>query len=125
MVSRRDPPQKKNLCRLNVKGWKKNIPRKWTCKKKRWDSNTYIRETTLQNKNHKKRPRRTLHNTQGKNTSRRHKHYKYIYTQQRNTEMHKENFGGLQERYRQQDTCSRGFNTPLSKMDRSSKQNMV
>ena len=58
MVSRRDPPQKKKLCRLNVKGWKKNIPRKWTCKKKRWDSNTYIRQNRLQNNVHKKRPKR-------------------------------------------------------------------
>ena len=34
-------------------------------------SNTYIRQNRLQPKGHKKRHRRTLHNTQGKNPSRR------------------------------------------------------
>ena len=34
--------------------------------KKGWDSNTYIRQNRLQNKRHKKRQRRTIHNTQGR-----------------------------------------------------------
>ena len=50
-------------------------------------------------KGHKERPRRSLHNTQRKNPPRRHKHCKYICTQHRSTQIHKENLGGLQERY--------------------------
>ena len=48
---------------------------------------------------HEKRTRRTFHNTQGKNPSKRHKHCKYVDTQHRSTEIHKENLGGLKERY--------------------------
>ena len=36
-------------------------------RKKSWGSNTYIRQNRLQNKGHRKRHRRTLHNTQGQN----------------------------------------------------------
>ena len=50
-------------------------------------------------KDHKKRPRRSLHNAQGKNPSGRHKHCKHICTLNRSTQIHKENLGGLQERY--------------------------
>ena len=39
------------------------------------------------------------HNTQRKNPPRRHKHCKYICTQHRSTQIHKENLGGFQERY--------------------------
>ena len=46
-------------------------------------------------KRRKKRPRRSLHNTQGKNPSRRHKHCEYMCTQHKRTEIHKENLGGL------------------------------
>ena len=62
-------------------------------------NNTHIRQNRLQKKGHKKRPRRSLHNTQGKNPSRRHKHCKYIGTQHRSPQIHKENLGGLQGRY--------------------------
>ena len=37
------------------------------------------------------------------------KHCKYICTQHRSTQIHKENLGGLQERYSQQHSCSKGF----------------
>ena len=50
-------------------------------------------------KGHKERPRRSLHNTQRKTPPRRHKHCKYICTQHRSSLIHKENLGGLQERY--------------------------
>ena len=50
-------------------------------------------------KGHKKRRRKSLHNTQRKNPPRRHKHCKYTCTQHRSTQIHKENLGGLQERY--------------------------
>ena len=48
---------------------------------------------------HKERPKRSLHNTQGKNPPGRHKHCKYICNQHRSTQIHKENLGELQERY--------------------------
>ena len=47
----------------------------------------------------RERPRRSLHNSQRKNPPRRHKHCKYICTQHRSTQIHKENLGVLQERY--------------------------
>ena len=84
-------------------------------KKKSWGTNTHIRENTLQKKSHKKRPRRSFHNSQGNNPSRRHKHCKYICTEHRSTQIHKENLGGLQERYGQQHNCSRGFQHPTVK----------
>ena len=61
--------------------------------------NTYIRQNRIQNKGHKKAQGRTLHNTQGKNPSRRHKYYKYISTQHKSTQIYKENLGGLQDGY--------------------------
>ena len=74
-------------------------------------------------KGHKERLRRSLHNTQRQNPPRRHKHCKHIWTQHRSTKIHKENLGRLQERY--SNTIIVGdFNTPLSKMDRSSNQNI-
>ena len=52
-----------NLHRLKVKAWKK-CPKETDMKiKKSWGSNTYIRYNRLQNKGHKKRQRRSLHNT--------------------------------------------------------------
>ena len=100
-----------------------NFSSKWTGKKRR-GSNTHITQNWLQKRGHKERPRRSLHNTQMKNPPRRHKHCKYICTQHRSTQIHKENLGELQERYWQQHITVGDFNTPLSKMDRSSKQNI-
>ena len=74
MMPTRDPPQNKRPTQTESKEQEKNIPSKWTGKKS-WGSNTYIKQDRLQKKSHKKRPRRSLHNTQGKNPSRRHKHY--------------------------------------------------
>ena len=48
-------------------------------------------------KDNKKGHGRTFQNTQGKNPSRRHKHYKHICTQHRIIQIYKENLGGLQE----------------------------
>ena len=103
----------KDLHRLKVKGWKKIFQANGQ-KKKRWGSNSHNRQNRIQNKGQKKRPRRTLHNTQGKNPSRRHKHYKYKCTQYMSTQINKENFGGLQERYGQQHIIAGNLNTPLS-----------
>ena len=57
----------KELHRWKMKGSKKYS--KQMDRKRRHGSNTRIRQNRLQNKGHKKRPTRTLHNTQGKNSS--------------------------------------------------------
>ena len=102
----------KDLHSVKAKGWKKNILSKWTGNKS-WGSNTHIWQNRLQYKGHKKRHRRILHNTQGKNLSRRHKYYKHTCTQHRSTKIYKEIPGELQERYRQQHNYSRGFLHPI------------
>ena len=84
----------KDLQRLKVKGWKKIFKVNGQEKKARV-AILILDKNRLQNKGHKKRHRRTLHNTQGKSPSRRHKHYKHICTQHRNTQIFKENLGGL------------------------------
>ena len=94
MLPTRHPPQNKRPTQTESEGLKTNIPSKWTGKKTWW-SNTNIRQIRLQKEDHKKRARRSLHNTQRKNPSRRHKHYKYICIQYKSTQIHKENLGGL------------------------------
>ena len=98
MLPTRVPPQDRRLTQTESEGLVTNIPSKWTGKKSR-GSNTHIRQNRLPKKGHKERPRRSLHNTQGKIPSRRHKRDKHICTQHRSTQIHKENLGGLQERY--------------------------
>ena len=88
----------KDLHRLKVKGWKQIFQANRQGKKSR-GSITHIRQNRPQRKDHKERPRRSLHNTQRKNPPRRHKHCKYICTQHRSTRIQKENLGGFQERY--------------------------
>ena len=87
----------KDLHRLKVKGWKQIFQANGQGRKA--GVAILIRQNRLQIKGHKERPRRTLHNTQRKIPPRRHKHCKYICTQHRRTQIHKENLGGLQERY--------------------------
>ena len=121
MLPTRDPLRTKDLHRLKVKSWKQIFP--WTGKRSQ-GSITHIRQNRLQKKGHKERPRRLLHNTQGKNPSRRHKHCKYICTQHRSTQIHQENLGDFKKDIDGNTTIVGDFNTPLSKMDRSSKQNI-
>ena len=113
MLPTRDPPQNKTSTYTKSEGLK-NIPSKCPAKKSN-GSNIYIRQNRLQNKGHKKTHRRTLHDTQGKNPSKRHKYYKYICTQHWSTQIYKENLEGLQERYRQQHTCILGDFIPHCK----------
>ena len=108
MLPTRDPPEEKRPTQTESKELEANFPSKWIGKKSR-DSNIHIRQNRLQKKGHKERPRRSLHNTQRKHPPRRHKHCKYICTQNRRTEIHKENLGGLQEKNRQQCTYTREF----------------
>ena len=88
----------KDLHRLKVKSWKQIFQANGQEKKSR-GSNTHIRQNRLPKKGHKERPRWSLHNPQRKNPPRRHKHCKYICTQHRSTQIHKENLGGLQQIY--------------------------
>ena len=99
----------KDLHKLKVRGWKQIFQANGQEKKKSRGSNTHIRQNRHQKKGHKERPRWSLHNTQSKNPPRRHKHCKYICSQHRSTQIHKENLGGLQERCGQQHNYSRGF----------------
>ena len=92
MLPTRDPPQDRRPTQTESGGVETNIPSKWTGKKSQGSN-------TRQKKGHKKRPRRSLHNTQMKNPPARHKHRKYICTQHRSTQIHKENLEELQERY--------------------------
>ena len=98
MLPTRYPSQDKRLTQTESEGLEINFPRKQTGKKSR-GSNTHIRQNRLQNKAHKERPRKSLHNTQRQNPPRRHKHCKYICTQHRSTQIHKEKLGEHQERY--------------------------
>ena len=93
-------------------------------RKKSHSSNTYNTQNILQNKGHKKRHRRTLHNTQGKTPSRTHKHYEHICTQHRSTHKHKKILEDFKKDIDSNTIIVGDFNTPLSKMDRSSKQNI-
>ena len=115
MLPTRDPPQNKRPTQTEGEGLETNIPGKWKGKKSQGS-------TRPQNEGHKNKG--SLHNTQGKNPSRRHKHYKHICIQHRSTQIYNENPGELQERYRQQHNYIGDFNTLLSIMDRSFKQNI-
>ena len=88
----------KDLHRLKVKGWKQ-IFQAHGEEEKAGVAILISEKNRVQKKGNKERPRRSLHNTQRKNPPRRHKHCKYIWTQQRSTQIHKENLGGFQERY--------------------------
>ena len=65
----------KYLHRLKVKGWKKIFHANKEEGKARV---AILILDKIDFKGHKKRPRKTLYNTQGKNPPRRHKHYKHI-----------------------------------------------
>ena len=108
MLPTRDPPQDRRPTQTESEGLETNIPSKQTGKKST-GSNTHIRQNRLQKKGHKETPIKLFHNTQRKNRPRRHKNCKYICTQHRSTEIHKQNLGGLQERYSPQHNYSRGF----------------
>ena len=77
--------------------------------KKTQGSITSIRQNRFKNKGHKKMQRKPLNNSKRKNPSGSDKQCKHICTQHKSTQIYKENLKGLQERYRQQHTCTRGF----------------
>ena len=79
MLPTRGPSQDKRPTQTESEGLETNFPSHWTGKKSK-GRHTHIRQNRLQKKSHKKKPRKSLHNTQRKNSSRRHKHCKYIHT---------------------------------------------
>ena len=123
MLPTRDPSQDKRPTQTASEGLETNFPSKRTGKKSR-GSNTHIRQNILQNMNHKKRPRRSLHYTQEKNPSRRHKHCKYICTQIGAPKYIKKILEDVKKDIDSNTVIVQDFNIPLSKMDRSSKQNI-
>ena len=98
MLPTRDPSQDKRPTQPESEGLETNFPRKRTGKKA-GVAILISDKTDFKKKGNKERLRRSLHNTQRKNPPRRHKHCKYTCTQHRSTQIHKENLGGLQERY--------------------------
>ena len=123
MPPTRDPPQNKRPKQTKSEGLKTNIPSKWTGKKS-WGSNTHFRQNRLQKKGHEKRPRRSLHNTQGR-----------IHLEDINIiNIYAPDIGApkyirkiLEDFKKDIDRNTiivRNFNTPLSKMDKSSKHNI-
>ena len=87
-------------------------------RKKRWNSNTYIRQNRLQNKGHEKRPRRTLHNTQG-GIHQEDINIVNIYTPKYMRKIVED----LKKDIDSNTLILGDFNTPLSIIDKSSKQN--
>ena len=89
----------KDIHRLKVKGWKQ------ICQANGQEIKAGVAILISDKIDFKKRsikrdqPRRSLHNTHRKNPPRRYQHCKYICTQHRSTQIHKENLGGFQERY--------------------------
>ena len=123
MLPTRDPPQNKRHTQTESERLEKKYYKNGQGKKS-WASNTYIGQNRLQNKGHKRRQRRTLHNTQGKNLSRR---QNVINICVPNTGVLKYIRKILEDFKKDIDSNTiivGDFNTPLSKMDRSSKQNI-
>ena len=122
MLPTRDPSQDKRPTQTESEGLETNIPSKQTGKKKKSrGSNTHIRQNRLHKKGHKERPRRFLHNTQRK-----------IHQEDINiVNIYAPNIGAskyikniLEDFKKDIDRniiIVGNFNTPLSKMDRSSK----
>ena len=93
-------------------------------RKKNLGSNTCTTQNRLQNQGHKKRHRRILHNTQGKNPSRRHEHYKHSAPNIGASKYIRKILEDFKKDIDSNILILEDLNTPLLKMDRSSKQNV-
>ena len=123
MLPTRDPSQDKRLTQTESEGLETNFPSKRIGKKSR-GSNTHIRQNRLPKKGHKERPGRSLHNTQRKNPPRRQKHCTYIAPNIGAPKYIKKILENFKKDIDSNTIIVGDFNTPLSKMDRSSKQNI-
>ena len=93
-------------------------------KKKSRGNNTHIRQNRLQKKGHKKTPRWSLHNTQRKNHQE-NINIVNIYAPNIGAPKYiKEILEDVKKDIDKNTIIVGDFNTPLSKMDRSSKQNI-
>ena len=123
MLPTRDPSHDKRLKQTESEGLETNFPSKRTGKKSR-GSNTHIRQNRLPKKGHKERHGRSLHNTQRKNPPRRH-NIVNIYAPNIGAPKYiKKILEDFKKDIDSNTIIVGDFNTPLSKMDRSSKQNI-
>ena len=97
MLPTRDPSQDKRLTQTESDVLEKNFPSKGTGKKSR-GSNTHIKQNRLQKKGHKERPRGHFIILKGR-IHREDINIINIYAPNIGAPKHKENLGGLQERY--------------------------
>ena len=123
MLPTRDPPQNKRRTQTEREGLETNFPSKRTGKKKQGQQYSYQTKQTS-NKGHKERPRWSNHNTQRKNPSRRHKHCKYICFKHRAPKYKRKILEDFKKNIDSNKIIVGDPNNPLSKMDRSSKQNI-
>ena len=124
MLPTRDPSQDKRIAQTGSEGLETNFPGKQTRKKSR-GSTTHIRQNRLPKKGHKEKPRWLLHNTQRKNPPRKHTHCKYICAPNIGAPKYiKKILEDFKKDIDSNTIIVGDFNTPLSKMDRSSKQNI-
>ena len=123
MLPTRDPLQDRRPTQTESEGLETNFPSKWSGKRA---GVAILKSDKLdfKKKGHKERPRRSLHNTQRKNPPRRHKHCK-LYTPNIGASKYIKKILEYLKKDIDSNTIIVGdFNTPLSKMDRSSKQNI-
>ena len=123
MLPRRHPSQDKRLTQTESEGLETNFPGKRTGKKSR-GTNTHIRQNRLPKKGHKDRPRRSLHNTQ-RRIRQEDINIVNIYAPNIGAPKYiKKILGDFKKDIDSNTIVVGDFNTPLSKMDRSSKQNI-
>ena len=122
MLPTKDPPKNKRLTKIESEGTETNIPRKWTGKKS-WGNNTHIRQNRLQKTSHKRDPEGDIIILKGR-----------LYQDINIVNMYAPNIGApkyimkiLEDFKKDIDSNTIivwDFNSPLSKMDRSFKQNI-
>ena len=120
ILSTRNPPQNRDTYRLKVKGWKK-IFHANRDQKKAGVAILISDKIDFKTKT-EKRQRRTLHNDQRIDLRRRYNNYKYICTHNSSTSIHKTKLMDIKREIDSNAIIVGGFNTPLTPMDRSSKQ---
>ena len=123
MLPTRDPSQDKRPTQTESEGLETNFPSNGEGKKSR-GSNTHIRQNRVPKKGHKHRPGRSLHNTQRNNPART-INIVNIYAPNIGTPKYiKKILEDVKKDIDSNTIIVGDFNTPLSKMDRSSKQNI-
>ena len=126
MLPTSDPPQDKRPTQTESEGLETNFPSKRTGKKKKKTrgTNTLIRQNRLQKKGHKKRPGRSLHNTQGRIPSRRQKRFNIYAPNIGAPKYIKKILEDFKKDIDSNTIIIGDFHSLLSKKDRSSKQSI-